>query len=87
MKRRPHWMLRILEWFCPPQLYEAIEGDLMEQFERDHLRFGQRMASLLLLLNVISFFRPGIVLRNKIKMRMINASMTENYLKVALRNI
>ncbi len=80
-------MLRILEWFCPPQLYEAIEGDLMEQFERDHLRFGQRMASLLLLLNVISFFRPGIVLRNKIKMRMINASMTENYLKVALRNI
>lgn len=27
-------------WFCPPQLLETIEGDLMEQFDEDVKLFG-----------------------------------------------
>ena len=29
----PTSALRFLEWFCPPKLYEGIEGDLLEQFQ------------------------------------------------------
>lgn len=27
--------LRFLEWFCPPQLYEGIEGDVLEVYEAE----------------------------------------------------
>jgi hypothetical protein len=27
--------LRLLRWFCPDHLYEEIEGDLIQKFERD----------------------------------------------------
>ena len=31
----PRYALRFLERFCPPDLFESIEGDLLEQFERE----------------------------------------------------
>ena len=34
--------LRLLSWLCPPDLYEGIEGDLLEQFEADVKEFGHR---------------------------------------------
>ena len=29
------WTFRFLRWFCPAQLFEEIEGDLIQKFERD----------------------------------------------------
>src|SRR5438105_6540715 len=67
------WPLRFLQWFCPPHLYEEIEGDLIQRFNRD-IRFGESestddhrltKARLKLLWNVILFFRPGIILKNR----------------------
>jgi putative ABC transport system permease protein len=29
------YSLRFLRWFCPPQLLEEIEGDLIQKFEKD----------------------------------------------------
>ena len=79
--------LRFLEWFCPPALYEGIEGDLLEAFEEDVKDRGKRKATLRLGLNVLKFLRPGIVLRNRFKMELINTIMVGNYIKVASRNI
>ena len=33
--RPPRFAIRFLRWFCPPNLYEGIEGDLLQQFEKD----------------------------------------------------
>ncbi len=78
---------RFLEWFCPPAIYEGIEGDLLEEYETNIQQKGIRKANLNLCLNVLKFFRPGIILRNRVKLELINTIMLGNYLKVASRNI
>ena len=67
----PKFPFRLLEWFCPPHLYEEIEGDLIQRFNRDisqssqqHVRQNLRKAKYRLLWSVICFFRPGIILKN-----------------------
>lgn len=84
--------LRFLAWFCPPSLYEGIEGDLMEQFEED-LKASDgckpsdayRKARRKFVWNVIRFFHPEIFLRNRFHLTLIQNFMIGNYFKVALR--
>ena len=40
----PKIMLGLLQRFCPDHLYEEIEGDLIQKFEKDVKSFGQRKA-------------------------------------------
>lgn len=79
--------LRFLEWFCPPELYEGIEGDLLEEFERERSTLGVKKANRRLLWKVLKFFRPEIILRNRFTLHLINTIMIGNYFKVATRNI
>ncbi len=79
--------LRLLEWFCPPQLYEGIAGDLAEQFEYDCKALGLPKARQRLMGNVLRFLRPGILLRNRFSFKLINTIMLRNYLVIALRNV
>jgi putative ABC transport system permease protein len=90
----PHIAFRFLKWFCPDHLYEEIEGDLIQKFERDlrpsraaTLSDGttERRAKRRLLWNVIRFFRPGILLRNNFSLNLFDNYMLTNYFKVALR--
>lgn len=83
----PKFALRFLQWFCPPALYEGIEGDLLESFELDCETQGQAKAKRLFILNTIRFFRPSIILRNQVNNNFINTIMLGNYVKVASRNI
>jgi putative ABC transport system permease protein len=80
-------ILRFLEWFCPPELYEGIEGDLLEKYEQESKALGGKIAERRLLWNALKFFRPEIILRNKFTVQLINTIMIGNYLKVAARNI
>lgn len=83
----PTFWLRCLKWFCPWELHESIEGDLLEQYE-EHLKvFSIRGAKIRLAVNVIRFIRPGILLRNKFSITIIQWSMLKNYFKVAFRNL
>ncbi len=69
---------RILRMFCPPELIEEIEGDLLQQFERDH-------SSLRLLITTLKFFRPGIVFRNHITFK--RNIMISHYIVLSFRSI
>jgi hypothetical protein len=67
----PKFPFRVLEWFCPPHLYEEIEGDLIQRFNRDVNLSSQelvkqnlRKAKYKLVWSVICFFQPGIILKN-----------------------
>lgn len=83
----PKFPLRFLQWFCPPALYEGIEGDLLESFELDRETHGYAKARRLFTLNVFRFFRPGIILRNQFNNKLISTLMLGNYIKVASRNM
>src|SRR5688572_6724492 len=85
--RTSHRAIRFLEWFCPPALFEGIEGDVLEQFEQDCKIHGEKKAGRNLVWNVLKFFRPSILLRNKYSMRLNQTIMIRNYVKVASRNI
>lgn len=83
----PGWPFRFLEWFCPPGLYEGIEGDLMELYEADRKVYSKAKSTRRLFLNTLRFFRPGILLRNKITVELFSMIMLGNYVKVASRNM
>jgi putative ABC transport system permease protein len=86
-KSPPNYALRFLAWFCPPELHESVEGDLLQEFEDDAHTLGFPRARRKFIWNVLRFFRPGIFLRNKFSAQLISTIMIGNYVKVASRNI
>lgn len=82
----PKKATRLLEWFCPPELFESIYGDLYEAFIEDINATNTATARRLFYWNVIRFFRPGIVLRNKFNLK-INNLMLNSYFKIATRHL
>jgi putative ABC transport system permease protein len=83
----PKILIRALQKFCPPQLIESIEGDLVEQFYLDLETHGPSVAKRKFALNIIRFFRLEILLRNRFTIKLTNSVMVGNYFKVAVRNI
>ena len=81
------WPLKLLRWFCPLHIHEEIEGDLMQKFERDVNVFGEGKAKRRLMWNVIRFFRPGILLRNKFSVEPNQTAMFQNYFKTTYRHL
>src|SRR6187431_1710014 len=79
--------LRLLSWFCPAHLYEEIEGDLIQRFQRDVKLYGGRRAKTRFVWNSIRFLRPGIIFRNKFSKSFPATIMLKNYLVVATRSI
>jgi putative ABC transport system permease protein len=91
----PRAALRFLEWYCPSSLHEGIEGDLLEQFEKDlqspdHFKWPVDSISTArrrFILNVFKFFRPEIILRNKRSQNLFQTDMLQNYFKIAFRSL
>jgi putative ABC transport system permease protein len=79
------WSFKLLRCFCPPHLYEEIEGDLIQKFNQDVKSFGEGKAKRRLLWNVIRFLRPGILLRNRFSNNLIQKYMIQNQFKFTLR--
>ncbi|MBI3219782.1 MAG: ABC transporter permease [Bacteroidetes bacterium] len=71
----PRLALKFLKLICPEHLFEEIEGDLVQKFNRDVKTIGEKRAKWRLLWNVIRFFRPGILLRNKLTMNVTQSNM------------
>jgi putative ABC transport system permease protein len=86
-EKYPRVAFRILTWFCPGYLSEGIEGDLLEQFEEDRIRVGVKAAKRRFIWNTLKFFKPGIILRNKFSVQIINTIMLRSYFKITYRNI
>ncbi len=65
---------------------EGIEGDLFEEFAKDHAKYGYILANLQFIWNVLRFGRPGILLRRK-HMKNNTLSLWANYFLIARRHI
>jgi putative ABC transport system permease protein len=83
----PRTALFFLRFFCPEKLHEGIEGDLLEQFERDQKERGKGYARMIFFWHVFRFLRPGIIFRNKFSSQLINTIMLRNYFTIAFRSI
>jgi putative ABC transport system permease protein len=80
-------IFRFLKWICPAHLFEEIEGDLIQRFNRDSSRYGIRTAKRLLYWNALRFLRPGIILRNKFSMELTQLYMLRTNLVLACRSM
>ena len=79
--------LRSLKAICPDHLYEEIEGDLIQKFNRDVKNFGEKKARRRMVWNVIRFFRLGILLRSRFSMQLNQGAMYRSYFKIMIRNM
>jgi len=84
MSRVPRWPVKILEWFCDPELIDEIVGDLDEMYRSWEQTYGTRKARRLYIIHTIKFLRPFIFKRRK---RYTTNAMTLNYFRIAWRNI
>jgi putative ABC transport system permease protein len=81
----PQWTIRLLQSICPGHLFEEIEGDLIQKFQRDVRQFGVGKARRRFVWNALGFVRPGIVLRNKFSMNTNQVNMLLHHLKFSIR--
>ena len=87
MKSLPTWAEGLLRIICPEELYEQIEGDLIEIYNYEVKTVGERKAKLRFVLACFRFFRPGIILRNKIDIEQNHFLMFKNYFVTSMRHI
>jgi putative ABC transport system permease protein len=87
MKSLPSWAEKLLQAICPEELYEQIEGDLIEIYNYDVKRVGGRKAKLRFVFACLRFFRPGIMLRKKINIEPNQFPMFKNYFVTGMRHI
>jgi putative ABC transport system permease protein len=87
MKSLPSWAQKLLQAICPDELYEQIEGDLIEIYNYEVRTAGKRKARLRLVFACFRFIRPGIILRNKIDLEQYHFLMFKNYFVTSMRHI
>lgn len=89
----PQWATRFLHGYCPASVLEEIEGDLIENYERNVILHNKRYADLRYIIDTIRFFNPVTFRKaRKIKHRYHHSSsmhtaMIKNYFISALRNV
>ena len=82
----PKFAQRLLHWFCPADLVEGIEGDILEQYSEDLKNRGPSRAKWNFIYQVFRFFRQEIISRNKFS-TMTNLGLLQSHIKISLRNI
>jgi ABC-type antimicrobial peptide transport system permease subunit len=83
----PHWASRFLEWYCRPQLYEDLQGDLNEYFQRNLIAKGLAMARFIYVLDVLKFLRFYTIRTPKFINLLIHWIMIGSYFKTSSRSI
>jgi putative ABC transport system permease protein len=82
----PKWAERFLRAICPEDLYEEIEGDLIQQFNKNLIAEGKRSAKRKLFFNTICYIRPGILFRKKYSADFHEINLLTTYFTLAGRN-
>ncbi|WP_020533266.1 FtsX-like permease family protein [Flexithrix dorotheae] len=74
---------RFLQWFCNPDFYDEIQGDLEEIYQRNLSR-GNHYAQRKYFFQIIILFRPSLM-RPFFQKSIINTGMFRSYLKISSR--
>ncbi len=57
----PKWAIKLLSWYCRPELLEDLEGDLYELFDAQHKKYGTKKAGWFFIWAVIRSIRPSTI--------------------------
>lgn len=76
---------RFFRWFCHPDYYAEIQGDLEEMYQRDSEQ-GEQSAQWKYLGRVLGLFRPSLI-RSFPTHLLTNPSMFRNYFIISTRNL
>lgn len=85
--RPPKWAGKLLEWFCPDELLEEVQGDLQERYYLRVQKLGEEKAYRLYIREVLAYMRPSLIRTNFTHIQLIPFAMFINYLKIAVRNL
>lgn len=83
----PKWALRFFQWFCRPDYYEFIHGDLEELFLATVHEKGLKAARRQYVRQVVKLCRPSVFRRVSIGRFLPVLNLTRHYFVVANRNI
>ncbi|MDO1451399.1 permease prefix domain 2-containing transporter [Rhodocytophaga aerolata] len=82
----PRWATKLLEWLCPEELLEEIEGDLQELFEERVEEVGEKKARREYIRSVFGYLRPFAFSKTtNPSMKPLYLDMLRNYLTIAIR--
>lgn len=76
---------RFFAWFCKPELFEELEGDLEEAFEENKTLRGASYARSVYRREVIRMLRPSVFRYLRLPAFFNHTIMFRNYFKVSLR--
>ncbi len=86
--RPPKYYQRFFQWFCHPDFYEELIGDLEETFTKNIHRKGKQYARQQYRKEVIKLLRPSVFKGiNFDFLYQFTPDMLQNYFKIALRNL
>ncbi len=80
----PRWAMRLLHWYCKPELLEDLEGDLLELFDRRVEAKGINAANRLFIWLVLRSFRWSAIKKNQTLKNQLPMITGQNF-KVAAR--
>jgi putative ABC transport system permease protein len=83
----PGWAIRILHWYCRPELAEDLEGDLNEYFYRNIKLKGITRARIIFILDVLKFLRPYTIRKLNFFDLLTQWIMINSYIKISGRII
>lgn len=72
-------------WFCHPDYYSEIQGDLEELYQRN-IQAGTRFSQWRYLFQVLGLFRPAII-RSFSQPTLVRPVMLRNYFKIGYRSL
>ncbi|MEK6480260.1 ABC transporter permease [Catalinimonas sp. 4WD22] len=75
----------LFRWFCHPDYYDEIAGDLEEMYQRN-LDERKRFVQWVYLFQVIGLYRPSLI-RSFPQHLLIHPGMFRNYFKISTRNL
>ena len=78
---------RFFKWYCHPDYYEDIQGDLEELYHRRLQSQSSRLADWSYAKEVLLLFRPAIIRPFKWNFTNNITDMIKNYFKIGLRNL
>ncbi len=76
---------RLFRWFCHPDYYDEIVGDLEELYQRN-FEEGKQLAQWRYLLQVLGLLRPSLI-RSFPQLILIYPAMFRNYFIISTRNL
>lgn len=83
----PALFVKLFKWFCKPELYEELQGDLEEAFEENVRRLGVSGAKYIYRIEVLRMLRPSVIRIGQFYSKFNHLIMFKNYFKTTIRSM